>query len=105
MARFVFHIDGKKLDCDAIPNGAIKSLFANLRSAIDSQLKSQRCQVHRLEPTVSLFSQNDQFSGYCLGTCCQAFDEIIEPLVKVNIPGVDSSATRMVRTVKYSSIG
>ena len=105
MAKFVFHIDGQKFDLDAIPNGAIKSLFANLRTTIDSQLKSQQCQVHHLEPTVSLFSQNDRFSGYCLGTCCQAFDEIIEPLVKVNIPGVDSSAMRMVRTLKYSSIG
>jgi len=63
MAKFVFHVDGKKLDFDAIPNSAIKSLFATLRSVIDSQLKPQQCQVHHLEPTVSLFSQDDRFSG------------------------------------------
>ena len=103
MARFVCHIDRKKVDFNDIPNGQIKSLFANLREAIDLQLHSQQCKTHHLEPTISLFSENERFSGYAIGGCCQEFIDIISPLVKPNIP-VDSSAVTFARTSKYTTI-
>jgi hypothetical protein len=105
MATFVFHIDGEKLEFDDIRDGAIKSLIAEVKSVIDSQLKSQQCRVHHLGPAVALFSQNGQFSGYTLGTCCKTFGELIASLVEVRIPGNDSAATRVTRSFKYSSNG
>ncbi len=105
MPRFLFHVDGKKVNLDDIPDGTVKSLFVNVRDAMQSQLHSQQCSIHHSEPTVSLFSKDDRFGGYAVGTCCQEFSSIITPLVKVNIPGVDSTLTRLTRTMKYSSMG
>ncbi len=100
-----YHIDEQEVKFHDIPDGEIKSLFANMRDAIDSNLHSQQCRIHHSEPTVTLVSKNGLFSGYGFGACCDEFHNIIEPLMKVNIPGVDSEATRLTRTVEYSSMG
>lgn len=105
MATFKYMVDGKEVSLDGIGNRQVKKQFKNLQAALEARLGTIRCPVHNREPIVCLMGRNDEFSGFGSGPCCMEFADILAPLMKVTVPGLDLSKLESVTRTKYTEMG